>query len=106
MKSNNKQKESDDEDYDVFQDEQPKQDKKKAKKQEYELIDGQYSIDLTAKKRITVSKYKGSKLVSIREYFEKDGEFLPTKKGISLTVENWEKLKTLINTVDECITKI
>ena len=32
MKSNNKQKESDDEDYDVFQDEQPKQDKKKAKK--------------------------------------------------------------------------
>ena len=44
--------------------------------------------------------------MSIREYFEKDGEFLPTKKGISLTIENWEKLKTLINTVDECITKI
>ena len=45
-------------------------------------------------------------MVSLREYFEKDGQLLPTKKGITLTTENWRKLKEFINDIDECVKKI
>jgi hypothetical protein len=54
-----------------------------------------------------VSKFRNQTIISLREYFEKDGEMLPTKKGIriqiinekkgiTLTVENWNKLKEAI----------
>lgn len=35
-----------------------------------------------------MSKFKGAKYVNIREYFENaDGELLPSKKGITLTLQ-------------------
>uniref|UniRef100_A0A6U4PS68 Transcriptional coactivator p15 (PC4) C-terminal domain-containing protein n=1 Tax=Hemiselmis andersenii TaxID=464988 RepID=A0A6U4PS68_HEMAN len=41
-------------------------------------------------KRVTVSKFKGIVLVGLREYYEKDNKWLPGKSGISLTLEQWE----------------
>ena len=38
------------------------------------------SSKLSPMRRITVSEFKGSTLVSLREYFEKDGEMRPGKK--------------------------
>ena len=38
-------------------------------------------FQLDPKKKLCVSRYKGKLQVSIREYYEKDGEYLPTKKG-------------------------
>lgn len=38
-------------------------------------------LQLSGNKKVTVSKWKNQKLVSIREYYEKDGEQLPGKKG-------------------------
>lgn len=37
-------------------------------------------------------KWKTGPLVDIREYYVKDGQELPGKKGISLTKAQWEKL--------------
>lgn len=45
-------------------------------------------------------------LIDIREYWEKDGEELPTKKGVSLTLDTWKELKNNIETIDEAITGI
>ena len=46
-------------------------------------------------------------MVSIRLYYvNKNGKNLPSKKGIALSLENWAKLKTYINDVDECIKMI
>ena len=33
--------------------------------------------------RIQNKEYKGSDLIDIRVFYEKDGEYLPTKKGIT-----------------------
>ncbi len=44
-------------------------------------------------------------MVNIREYFEKDGEWLPTKKGISLTKDSWKILKKLVKDIDQALEK-
>jgi hypothetical protein len=38
---------------------------------------------------VTVKEFKGKQYIDLRTYFENDqGEWLPTKKGISLTPDN------------------
>ena len=37
-----------------------------------------------AKKRVQVHKFKGKVLMDIREFYNKDDEWLPSKKGLSL----------------------
>jgi len=50
---------------------------------------------------VGVSEFRGKKLISIREYYTTDdGEMRPGKKGISLTVDQWKKFKTVIKDVD------
>ncbi|CAN0577119.1 unnamed protein product, partial [Ectocarpus sp. 12 AP-2014] len=41
------------------------------------------------KKFVDVREFKGKIYVDIREYYEKDGEMRPGKKGISLSTEHW-----------------
>jgi len=55
---------------------------------------GDSYIELGKQKRITISKFKGKVLIDIREYYGKPGEEKPGKKGISLTVEQWETLQS------------
>jgi len=47
---------------------------------------------LSAKRRATISHFKGTTLVSLREYYQKDGKDLPGRQGISLTVEQFTAL--------------
>lgn len=55
-------------------------------------VDGQICA-LTKSKRVVVGEYRGKKNLSLREYYEKDGKWLPGKKGISLSQEQWIALK-------------
>jgi hypothetical protein len=41
--------------------------------------------------------------VNIREYFQKDEKWLPTKKGVTLNAEGWKMLKLLVDDVDQAI---
>lgn len=41
--------------------------------------------------------------MDFREYFAKDTTMLPTKKGITFSVEMWKKLVSLVPEVDKCI---
>ena len=41
---------------------------------------------------VRVRSFKGKTYVDIRVYYEKDGELLPGKQGISLTTQQWRKL--------------
>lgn len=52
-------------------------------------------FDIGKMKKVSVSNYKDSTLVDIREYYtdKKSGEEKPGKKGISLTLDQWNALK-------------
>ncbi|ROT41452.1 transcriptional Coactivator p15 [Sodiomyces alkalinus F11] len=48
--------------------------------------------ELSNKRRIGVSKFRDMTMINIREFWEKDGEMLPGKKGISLSLQQYENL--------------
>ncbi|KAK5456988.1 hypothetical protein LTS15_004768 [Exophiala xenobiotica] len=54
--------------------------------------DGNQYWEISRGRRVTISDYKGMTLVNIREYYQRDSEWLPGKKGISLTVEQYSAL--------------
>ncbi|KAL2758038.1 hypothetical protein ACRALDRAFT_1068482 [Sodiomyces alcalophilus JCM 7366] len=48
--------------------------------------------ELSNKRRVGLSKFKDMTMINIREFWEKDGEMLPGKKGISLSLQQYENL--------------
>ncbi|TLD18299.1 ATP-dependent RNA helicase [Venturia nashicola] len=43
--------------------------------------------ELSSKRRLGISEFKGNTSIAIREYYEKDGKMLPGKTGINLNIE-------------------
>lgn len=67
---------------------------------------GEVMIHIHRLKKVTISKFKGQLYVGIREYYEKDGDILPTKKGCNLPLDAWEKLKESIPQIDAAVRKL
>uniref|UniRef100_A0A1D1YIY8 Activated RNA polymerase II transcriptional coactivator p15 n=1 Tax=Anthurium amnicola TaxID=1678845 RepID=A0A1D1YIY8_9ARAE len=68
---------------------------------------GETYFKLSSKKRVTIREWKNMVLIDFREFFEtKEGHTQPTKKGISLQLEQWNKLKDLISDIDNEIRKL
>ncbi|XVF53102.1 hypothetical protein PTKIN_Ptkin05aG0072700 [Pterospermum kingtungense] len=61
---------------------------------------------LSEKRRVTIQEFRGKTLVSIREYYKKDGKELPSSKGISLTEEQWSTFKKNIPDIEKAIRKM
>lgn len=60
---------------------------------------GNLEFELGRNRRVSVGAFKGMVLVDIRESYEAaDGSLRPGKKGISLTVDQWEALKSHVRT--------
>lgn len=51
-----------------------------------------FELQLSNKRKATISNFKGRHMINIREYYEKDGSLLPGQKGISLPEDQWAKL--------------
>jgi len=54
-------------------------------------------------RQVTVRKWGGKVLVDIRQYYSDNEEIKPGKKGISLTKDQWNNLKSLVNDIDTAI---
>uniref|UniRef100_H2ZF47 Activated RNA polymerase II transcriptional coactivator p15 n=1 Tax=Ciona savignyi TaxID=51511 RepID=H2ZF47_CIOSA len=57
-------------------------------------------------KFVDVRTFNGKVLIDIREHYQKDGEIKPGRKGISLSTEQWEKLKMSMEEVDSRIQQL
>ena len=68
--------------------------------------DGTQMYSLAKMRYISVSEFKGKAFVNIREYYEASGKTLPGKKGISLSLDQWENLKKNMSKIDADIKKI
>lgn len=67
-------------------------------------FDMQSPMHLSPVRQIDVRSFRGMTLVDIRQYYRaEDGAIVPTKKGISLTLEQWKALKGAIDDVDRVI---
>ncbi|EEH08666.1 conserved hypothetical protein [Histoplasma capsulatum G186AR] len=64
---------------------------------------GDFYWNISRLRRLTVSSFKGRILVSVREYYEKDGQELPGKKGISMPLDQFNTLIQLIPNVETAI---
>lgn len=61
---------------------------------------------LSKNRFVTVSTFKSRVHVDIREFYVDDaGERKPGKKGISLTREEWDKLKENMDDIEKAIKK-
>ncbi|XP_065858564.1 RNA polymerase II transcriptional coactivator KELP [Euphorbia lathyris] len=75
----------------------------KGKEAEYDDEGDLIVCRLSDKRRVTIQNFRGTNLVSIREFYNKDGKELPSSKGISLKEEQWSVLKNNISAIDEAI---
>jgi len=66
---------------------------------------GEHYLDLGKKKRVTVRDFKGSTLIDIREYYGAGDEEKPGKKGIALSVEQWQELSRNVSEIDALVAK-
>ncbi|RHY27708.1 hypothetical protein DYB32_006597, partial [Aphanomyces invadans] len=54
---------------------------------------------ISSKRRVSVRKFKSMVLVDIREYYDANGTMKPGNKGISLTKEQWNVLKSHVDAI-------
>jgi len=59
--------------------------------------------ELSRLRRVTVSAFKGKNMVSIREYYEKDKQELPGKKGISMTIDQFNGFIRLLPDIESAL---
>ncbi|EPX71442.1 transcription coactivator PC4 [Schizosaccharomyces octosporus yFS286] len=62
-----------------------------------------WQLNDSGKKRVTLSDFRGTTYVHIREYYEKDGEMLPGKKGIALNPNEWMQFKRMVGEVTDAL---
>lgn len=64
---------------------------------------GEMMFQLARMRYATVSEFRGKIMVGIREFYDKDGEMRPGKKGISLSMDQWNSLKDHIADIDQAV---
>ena len=67
--------------------------------------EGDQYWELSKARRVTISNFKGTTMVGIREYYDKDGKMLPGKKGISLTVDQYSALIQVLPQIEGALSK-
>ncbi|KAK6935541.1 DEK, C-terminal [Dillenia turbinata] len=94
----------------VEQEEEEEEDDERTKRasgeEEYDDEGNLIVCRLSDKRKVTIQDFRGKTLVSIREYYKKDGKELPSSKGISLTAEQWDAFKKNVPAIEKAIGKM
>lgn len=54
-------------------------------------------------RQVRINEFRGRKMVDIREHYEKNGEILPGKKGISLSIQQWKQLLEMADEITRAV---
>ncbi|KAF8404054.1 hypothetical protein HHK36_008931 [Tetracentron sinense] len=60
-------------------------------------------FEISKNRRVSVRNWQGRVFVDIREFYVKDGKELPGKKGISLSMDQWNVLRDHVGEIDEAV---
>ncbi|KAK2993443.1 hypothetical protein RJ640_005137 [Escallonia rubra] len=94
-------KRKDDEDYASEGDAPPK---KASKNDSADESDEDIVVcEISKNRRVSVRNWQGKVVVDIREFYVKDGKQMPGRKGISLTMDQWNVLRDHVNEIDEAV---
>ncbi|KAL3990111.1 Transcriptional Coactivator p15 (PC4) family protein [Acanthocheilonema viteae] len=74
----------------------------------FKNADGEEMFELGKMRFVSVRSFKGKALIDIREYYQdKDsGGLKPGRKGISLSEEQYHRLKAIMDDIDEKLTSV
>ncbi|KAF9609770.1 hypothetical protein IFM89_018218 [Coptis chinensis] len=61
------------------------------------------ACEISKNRRVTVRSWQGKPVIDIREFYVKDGNTLPGKKGISLSMDQWQILRDHMDAIDEAV---
>ncbi|KAE7999352.1 hypothetical protein FH972_003792 [Carpinus fangiana] len=88
--------------------EQEEEDEEQETRLKKEVNDGGDRVvcKLSNKRRVVIQDFRGKTLVSIREFYEKDGKQIPTAKGISLSTEQWSAFRKSVPAIEEAVSKM
>ncbi|KAJ5486357.1 ssDNA-binding transcriptional regulator [Penicillium desertorum] len=59
--------------------------------------------EISKMRRVTISSFRGKTQVNVREYYEKDGQELPGKKGISMPVDQFAAIVSLLPEIEKAL---
>lgn len=76
---------------------------KKVARKETDDSDGITVCELSGHRKVSVRSWRGQIYVDIREFYTKDGKEMPGKKGISLSLDQWEVLRDNMEVIDEAV---
>ncbi|CAI7570838.1 unnamed protein product [Penicillium glandicola] len=59
--------------------------------------------EISKMRRLTISSFRGKTQVNVREYYEKDGQELPGKKGISMPVDQFATIVSILPEIERAL---
>ncbi|EQC29404.1 hypothetical protein SDRG_12867 [Saprolegnia diclina VS20] len=65
--------------------------------------EGSIAFAVSTKRRATIRKFKSMLLIDFREFYDKDGVQMPGSKGISLSIDQWNKFQELADDIEAAV---
>ena len=53
--------------------------------------------------RFSITTFKGREYADIRIFYEKDGDYFPSKKGITVALDTWKEFRDAIEKLEEAL---